>query len=311
MKTYKYIFLLSCLLLSACMQDNDWLNENTESTPKGTVYLNLQSAEIDVTTRSTTPQDPLTDNPMYDLYLLHYNFEGQLIEQKSISFDQAELIYTWNPSLTIDQNGRKETICLIANMKGHYPNWPSRLADLKETSVDLQFGTLDDEHEIETGLIAPKKMYMFGYYEGVIQKNQNINIMMGRMATALKFVITASNSSQYNSYTINSIEIIKAPRQSYFYPHKSTDGNFGSSIVEKFSEKNSINSPTTELTFYYQIGENISPSELNRTKIKINATYRNSTKDYTVVLGCDAPGTENRNYSLYRNNNYTFNINLK
>lgn len=310
MKTYKYIFLLSCLLLSACMQDNDWLNENTESTPKGTVYLNLQSAEIDVTTRSTTPQDPLTDNPMYDLYLLHYNFEGQLIEQKSRSFDQAELNYTWNPSLTIDQNGRKETICLIANMKGHYPKWPSRLADLKETSVDLQFGTLDDEHEIETGLIAPKKMYMFGYYEGVIKANQSINIMMGRMAAALKFVITAENSS-WQKATINSIEIINAPRKSYFYPHESTNEIFGNSITEYFSENNIINSSTPELTFYYQIGENISPSDTNRTKIKINATYRNSTKDYTVVLGCDAPGTENRNYSLYRNNNYTFNINLK
>lgn len=310
MKTYKYIFLLSCLLFSACTQDNEWLNENTESTPKGTVYLNLQSAEIDVSTRSTTPQDPLTDNPMYDLYLLHYSFEGQLIEQKSISFNQAELSYAWNPSLTIDQHERKETICLIANMKGHYPTWPSRLADLKETCVDLQFGTIDNESKIETGLIAPKKMYMFGYYEGVIKSNQSINIMMGRMAAALKFVITASNSNQY-TYKINSIEIIKAPRQSYFYPHKSTDSNFGSNIVEKFSKNNVINSSTPELTFYYQIGENISPSDANRTKIKINATYGNSTKDYTVVLGCDAPGTENRNYSLYRNNNYTFNINLK
>lgn len=304
MKTYKYIFLLSCLLLSACTQDNDWLNENTESTPKGTVYLNLQSAEIDVSTRSTTPQDPLTDNPMYDLCLLHYSFEGQLIEQKSISFDQAELSYAWSPSLRIDPNGRKETICLIANMKGHYPNWPSRLADLKDiTNVDLQFGN--------NGLIAPKKMYMFGYYEGVIKANQSINIMMGRMVAALKFVITASNSSQYNSYTINSIEIIKAPRQSYFYPHKSTNEIFGNSIKEQFSKNNVINSSTQELTFYYQIGENISPSDANRTKIKINATCRNSTKDYTVELGCDAPGTENRNYSLYRNNNYTFNINLK
>jgi hypothetical protein len=32
---------------------------------------------------------------------------------------------------------------------------------------------------------------------------------------------------------------------------------------------------------------------------------------YTVKLGCDSPGTSNRNYSLYRNNTYTFNINLK
>ncbi len=303
MKMYRYIFLLSSMLLVACTQDNDWLSENTESAPQGMVYLNLQSAEISVDTRSMTPQDPMTDNPIYDLYLLHYSFEGQLIEQKNISFTQPELSYAWNPTLTIDSKGRKETLCLIANMKDNYPTWPTRLADLKETCVDLQFGS--------TGLIADKKMYMFGYYEGVISSGQYINIMLGRMATALKFVITATNASSRNSYTINKIEIKKAPRQSYFYPHNSTDQNFGNNISESFSGNNIINNSTKELVFYYQIGENISPSENNRTEIKINAKSNNGTKDYSVVLGCDAPGTVNRNYSLYRNNNYTFNINLK
>lgn len=310
MKTYKYIILLTILLLSACTQDNDWLNENTVSSSQGTVCLNLQSAEIEVTTRSTTPQDPQTDNPMYDLFLLHYSFEGQLIETASISFEQAQLNYKWNPTLTIDAENRKETLCLVANMKGHHPQWPTRLADFKEACVDLQIGS--------NGLIEPKKMYMFGYYEGVIEANKEINIMMGRMAAAVKFVITASKASNASPYQINSIEIIKASRQTHFFPNNSTDENFGSSIKEAFTsnnlinnDKNDKNDKLTELVYYYQIGENISPSELNRTKVKINATYNGKARDYTVVLGCDAPGTPNRNYSLYRNNNYTFNINLK
>lgn len=70
MKIYRYyIFLMSCLLLTACTQDNEWLNEE-KSTQQEVVHLNIQNAEIDVNTRSTTPQDPLTDNPMYDLCLL-------------------------------------------------------------------------------------------------------------------------------------------------------------------------------------------------------------------------------------------------
>lgn len=303
MKTYKYIFLLTSLLLSACTQDNDWLNENTVNSSQGTVYLNLQSTEIEVTTRSTTPQDPQTDNPMYDLYLLHYNFEGHLIETDSISFEQAQLNCKWNPKIKIDAENREETLCLVANMKGHHPQWSMRLTDFKETCADLQIGS--------NGLIESQKMYMFGYYEGVIKDSQKINIMMGRMAAAVKFVITASNASNASTCQINSIEIIKASRQTHFFPHESTDGNFGESIKEEFKSDNFINDKIKELVYYYQIGENISPSEVNRTKVKINATYNGKNKNYTVVLGCEAPGTIDRNYSLYRNNNYTFNLNLK
>ena len=119
---------------------------------------------------------------------------------------------------------------------------------------------------------------------------------------------------------INKIEIINTPKQSYFFPHNSTDGNFssGSDISETFSSNNQINNKTIrELVFYYQIGENISPSERNKTKVVISAQKEksnnvwNTEKKYIVVLSCDKPGTPNRNYSLYRNNNYTFNINLK
>lgn len=326
MKIYRYyIFLISCLLLTACTQDNEWLNEE-ESTQQGVVHLNLQNAEIDVNTRSTTPQDPLTDNPMYDLCLLHYNSEGQLIkgdtQLKDFGEDQPALKYTWSPTLTIEQNTNPETLCLVANLKGNYPTpWPERLADLKEACVDLKFGN--------SGLIAERKMYMFGYYEGIITAGQNINIMMGRMAAALKFVTTATGASESSPYKINKIEIVNTPKQSYFFPHNSTDGNFSSSsdISETFSSSNQIDNETKELVFYYQIGENISPSEKNQTKVIITAQkgerynagsswrpnyqYRwGEAKSYTVVLGCDAPKTTNRNYSLYRNNNYTFNINL-
>lgn len=306
---------MSCLLLTACTQDNEWLNEE-KSTQQEVVHLNIQNAEIDVNTRSTTPQDPLTDNPMYDLCLLHYNSEGQLIkgdtQEKDFGKDQPALKYTWSPTLTIEQNTNPETLCLVANLKGNYPTpWPERLADLKEACVDLKFGN--------SGLIAERKMYMFGYYEGIITAGQNINIMMGRMAAALKLVITATGANGSFPYKINEIKIVKTPKQSYFFPHNSTDGNFSSDdsdISETFSSNNQINNTTIkELVFYYQIGENISPSEKNQTKVTIIAQKKGknnwNTAKYTVVLGCDAPGTPNRNYSLYRNNNYTFNINLK
>ena len=335
MKNFKYIFILSCLWLIACTQDNDFLPREAE---KATVHLNLQNAAIDVETRSTTPQDPQTDNPMYSLWLLHYNSEGQLIETIYKDLQDPQLTYTWNPTLII--SGGNETICLVANMnESEAPTWPERLAVLKETFATLR---IDDK----SGLIAEKKMYMFGYYEGPLSSGQYINIMMGRMAAALKFVINANNSS--DKYQIDKIEIQNASRGTYYFPHESKSSNFGANISETF-ENNIIGDESNELIYYYQVGENINPAADKYTTIVITATkgeyqtvteqqYVNgpyydkrgrlqngwhweyvqvqkwkgtTTETYTVVLGADAPGTANRNYSLYRNNNYTFNITLK
>lgn len=309
MKNFRYLLALSCLWLTACTADNDLLPQEPE---KAIIHLNLQSAEISVDTRAITPQDPQTDNPMYSLHLLHYNSEGQLIKEdtKYEDLGAAQLTFNWSPQLTV--TGGNETLCLVANMnQSEAPaEWPERLADLKEACATLQIG--------DTGLIKEKKMYMFGYYEGPLQNGQSINIMMGRMAAALKFVISTPNAA--NRYKITKIEIVKASRDTYYFPHNSEDKNFKESITEAFSSNNEVGSDTnSDLTYYYQVGENIEPAKGNRTKVVITAqkgTRKNkewnydNPKTYTVILGCDAPDTPNRNYSLYRNNNYTFNIAL-
>lgn len=310
MKNFRYLLALSCLWLTACTQDNDWLPQEPE---KATIHLNLQSAEISVDTRATTPQDPQTDNPMYTLHLLHYNSEGQLIKEDTQYKDlgAAQLAYSWSPQLSV--KGGNETICLVANMNEQEAptEWPDRLADLKEACARLQIGS--------NGLVSEKKMYMFGYYEGSLKNGESINIMMGRMAAALKFVISASNTKYI--YKISKIEIQKASWDTYYFPHDSKDKNFdGGSITETFSNNNEVGSGAkSDLTFYYQVGENINPSLDNRTRVVITAEKRtysdnnlkwDAAQTYTVILGCDAPGTTNRNYSLYRNNNYTFNIAL-
>lgn len=303
MKNFRYLLALSCLWLTACTQDNDWLPQEPE---KATIHLNLQSAEISVDTRSTTPQDPQTDNPMYSLHLLHYNSEGQLIKEDTDykNLEAAQLTYSWKLQLSV--KGGNETICLVANMnESEAPTkWPDRLADLKEACARLQIG--------KTGLIEEKKMFMFGYYEGPLENNQSINIMMGRMAAALKFVITGESGT----YRIKKVEIQQPSRDTYYFPHDSKNENFGESIIETFSNNYEISSNSSNnLTLYYQVGENINPTEDNRTRVVITAQKYgrydwNADKTYTVILGCDAPGTPNRNYSLYRNNNYTFNIAL-
>ncbi|MEG1544721.1 MAG: DUF4906 domain-containing protein, partial [Tannerellaceae bacterium] len=253
-----------------------------------------------VGTRSQQPQDPATDNPMYNLCLLHYNSEGQLIHQDVQTNDcdgVPQLSVSWSPTLT---PGSSETLCLVANMQDAYPApWPETLPMLKETCVELPIQN--------GGLIKERKMYMFGYYEGAIESGQAIQIMMGRMASTLKLVISAADAS--TTYTVTKVEIRKPARKTYFFPHPSTADSFTGSGENLFVENlNSSVSATNPLVLYYQTGENISPSEVNRTNVQITA----ADKTYTVALGADGPGiaSEVRNYSLYRNNNYTFNIKL-
>ncbi|WP_455585291.1 hypothetical protein [Bacteroides sp.] len=319
MKKFKYIFLLSCFCLAACTQDDEWQQvdpQPEEESMDATIHLNLQCAEIvvDPSTRSTTPQDPQTDNPMYHLYLLHYNKEGQLIKTDTQENDlgDPQLTCKWNPTLRVTADA-VETICLIANLKGAAPAaWPETLAQLKESCATLKIGS--------NGLIEEKKMYMFGYYEGTLNNGQYINIMMGRMVATLKFVIGTNNTD--NRYRITKIEIQNTSRETFYFPHDSKESNFGDNIAETFAE-NDVNAIgkdlSSERSYYYQTGENINPANSKRTTVVITAkkgTYSRkswsygSAQTYTVVLGADAPGTSNRNYSLYRNNNYTFNIQL-
>ena len=44
--------------------------------------------------------------------------------------------------------------------------------------------------------------------------------------------------------------------------------------------------------------------------VKVEGSEKTVPCTYTIKLGANAPGTSD-DYSLYRNNNYTFNINLK
>lgn len=315
MKKNKYIFLISFLSLTACTQNNEWPDENRVENTETTVHLNLQYADVSVDTRSTTPQDPQTDNPMYHLYLLHYNVEGQLIEQDTQEKDlgSPQLGYQWSPTLRVSSPENVETICLVANLQGAAPTkWPGTLAQLKETFATLQF---DDN-----GLIASKKMYMFGYYEGTIKKGQNINIMMGRMASTLKIVISCPDNTRYR---ITKIKLENVSQCTYYFPHNSIRSNFND-MNETFASTNDDNTIgnglSLERNYYYQTGENIAPVDDKRTRVVITAlkgkkkfssiwSY-DTSKNYTVVLGTDTPGTPERNYSLYRNNNYTFNIQL-
>lgn len=299
LKHFIYMIVAGAGFIS-CSNDNSLtgIEEPIPVKEKVTVSINLQQDIQISTTRATEPMPLENANKLYDIWILHYTEEGLLVRSdlKQETLSTAAIETTLNPELTV-KRGEKGTICLVANVGGKTMEWPENLGDLKRTLVlDLPIDN--------TGLYT-NRMYMFGYYEGIIEDGMNLNILMGRMAACMNIVISANST-----YTI-STTITNAVSNTHFYPME--EGNDrGKLKYFTFNDSGKNVSSDSPLTLYYYTGENIAPEADKRTTIRItaNSTEEGSVKTYTIDLGSDAPDTANRNYSIYRNNNYTFNINL-
>lgn len=301
LKHFIYMIVAGAGFIS-CSNDNSLtgIEEPIPAKEKVTVNINLQQDIQISATRATEPMPLEEANKLYDIWILHYTEEGLLVKDdlKQQTLSTAAIETTLSPELTISKRDKKETICLVANVGGKTMDWPENLGDLKKTLVlDLPIDN--------TGLYTDR-MYMFGYYEGVIEDKMDLNILMGRMAACMNIIISAKKS-----YTI-STTITNAVSNTHFYPMEEGDNREKLNYFTFSDSYQSVRSDSP-LTLYYYTGENIAPEADKRTTIKITATptgFRPKTRTYTIELGSDAPETANRNYSIYRNNNYTFNINL-
>lgn len=286
---------------TACSEDNSIVGEETVNNEKVTIHINLQQdLLINAETRATDPMPLENANKMYNLYILHYNAEGALITsdtQYKVLAEEGELETIWSPKISAG----KGTICLVANLgSGNTPReWPPFLADLKKTNLL----TLPINNR---GLFTDK-MYMFGYYEGNITNGMSLNVLMGRMAACVNIILTSDFSS---AYTI-STKVNKAIANTHYFPMEEGDDKSDLTYTSFSDESVGTVSSSNNLILYYYMGENISPDTEHRTNIEVTASRFGIEKKYTVELGSDAPNTVNRNYSIYRNNNYTFNIHLK
>ena len=87
MKRNAIYTLIACLFLAACSSEEEWMisDDQTPAIELGedqiAVQLNLQTTDFTVEeTRSANPIELKIENPMYNLWLLHYNEEGGLVE---------------------------------------------------------------------------------------------------------------------------------------------------------------------------------------------------------------------------------------
>lgn len=324
MKLNSIYTLIACLFLTACSSEADWLpNEQTPEPENGkvNVQLNLQVPTFTVEeTRASNPLDLQIENPMYNLWLLHYNEEGGLVEQdtKYIHLnDNGELATRYTAQLTLS-SGTVGTICLIANLEGtpgYNPQsasspsndegaWPKTLQLLQKELLTLPI----DPRVTDATLGLPTKMVMYGYYQGELTALHPVNITLGRMAARLDIIIGSASGS----FTNLTLQLTNAVIKTHYSPLKIAN-NETDSYVNFIEDRTFINKTITnssKITCYYFTGENITPEIGKETMLIVKATKNKQIYTYHIKLGANAPGTSD-DYSLYRNNNYTFNINLK
>lgn len=325
MKLNSIYTLIACLLLTACSSEADWLpNEQTPEPENGkvNVQLNLQVPTFTVEeTRASNPLDLQIENPMYNLWLLHYNEEGGLVEQdtKYIHLDDnGKLATQYTAQLTLG-GGTTGTICLIANLEGtpiHNPQsvnspsndkglWPKTLQLLQKELLTLPI----DPKVTNATLGLPTKMVMYGYYQGELTSRYPVNITLGRMTARLDIIIGSATGYSFTNLTL---QLKNAVIKTHYSPLKIVNDDANSYVDfpedKTFANKTITNS--SKITCYYFTGENITPEIGQETMLIIKATKNRKVYTYNIKLGANAPGTSD-DYSLYRNNNYTFNINLK
>ena len=361
MKRNAIYTLIACLFLAACSSEEEWMisDDQTPAIELGedqiAVQLNLQTTDFTVEeTRSANPIELKIENPMYNLWLLHYNEEGGLVESDTEYIhlnDKGELSTNHTAKLTLTDSN-KGTLCLIAKL----------------------------------GL--PSKMFMYGFYQGTLSTSHPVNITLGRMAARLDIVIKAADSESTLSNL--RLQLKNAVIKSHYSPMKvGSEENIYVDFPEDNTFKDKEVTSSSSITCYYFTGENITPESGKETVLIVKAdkttsetekrevivkcnegdvgatrceyqsnpdydkqeggfidydtqnkytttrewkygryiyTYVYYRKEerivkvegsektvpctYTIKLGANAPGTSD-DYSLYRNNNYTFNINLK
>lgn len=306
MKRNSIYTLIACLLLAACSSEEEWnLSDHTPAIELGegqiAVQLNLQTTDFTVEeTRSATPIDLQIENPMYNLWLLHYNEEGGLVESdtKYIHLnDKGELATNYTATLTL-ADSNQGTLCLIANLEGtgssnnpstaYTPSndngsWPKTLQLLQKELLTLPI----NQNATDATLGLPSKMFMYGFYQGTLNTSHPVNITLGRMAARLDIVIKAADSKS----TLHNIQLQlkNAVIKSHYSPMKiDSEENVYVDFPEDNTFKNETVTSSTPITCYYFTGENITPEIGKETVLIVKADKVTAeTKEIDVTVKCN------------------------
>ena len=267
------------------------------------VVLNLSAAEAE--TRADQPMIPANENPIYGLWVLQFDTEGIIIgKPEYYPCDEAgELSTTLSPSL----RAGRSTVCVVANLEPDFEfkvdgRNVDNLTTFRSMLIDAPLITETGADQENIGHLKDRSMYMYGYFQGGIEERQPLNILLGRLFLRVNLVLKNSTGAALGDMTVT-IDNVPAKTRIPFM-EEPLGGDAYTTYTETITGGLAADA---SITRYYYIPENIRPAEAKATKVTITA----NGKSASVTLGNDSPDiTTNRDYTLSRNNIYTFNLNL-
>lgn len=327
MKNIFYILiLLACSTLSVSCGTEEWDTTRYAGSETIKVTLNVTASDMGYcgATKAGSPHDPLIENTIHDFFVIQYSSRGVLLgEPKKYPSEGTFNKTTVRETIELVDDP-ESTICFLANWNAEVPSWPDNLTEYKS-----MMGVVD---------LVDNRLPMYGIYDGGnITGDMTMNVALGRMMTRVNVTVTNNTGLTMTKLTV---ALTQAPRYATLYPtvdyipmtdsdgdgtvDENEDGIQRTLRDEKITTTWDSNGVPLDpvlndgesVTFYYYMAPNL--YEEWHTHLWTEATlvqfpdkiYTDYTAD--LELGNDSPSvTENRDFRLYPNNNYTFNIKLK
>ena len=270
------------------------------------------------TIQAANQMNPEDLNPIKTLAVYQYDPEGN---RREFSFHDytnggqipGEMSVEFPVELRAYGEGLDATICLIANMdesmcRDIYNNSPLLTDFQAYHKVDVPYeGMLGNN--LGTGHLTTS--YMSGYYEGPVIEDSTISVALGRLISNFNIgIITASEDLGWNPPQNVTVQLQNIPMQTFVFPPRVSDYE-GLEIPRGSFQEESLSVSTKEYArCYYYVAAFAALTEEDACRLHISTTINGQTREATVLLGNDEPGTPNRSYNVWRNSNYTFNLRL-
>lgn len=300
------ILILISFVLSSCTNDSDDLAVGKMS--KAVVNLTFNTEGQGNVTRSLSSSDD-SENRVDRIAVLIFDSDGNLIGNifKEYSTAQTSSFSVSVPCLV----SQGCTVCAVANVA---------------ETVFTEINTLADFNNLYRTITTPDDLYnsdymvMFGKETGLSVTSTGIstNISLKRLAAKITFAINTSND-----FIVTGYRLCHVPMSSRINDADGSTYN-PSTVFGDFTKVKDLSATSVNPVFYMyenlagtKTGAN-SFAERNASNAAANASYfvidtkntsTNTPYIFTVYLGGDS-NHDYTNYSILRNYNYTYTINI-
>ena len=237
---------------------------------------------------------PDYENLIGNLWILQFDREGILIGSERIVLT-TPVLNTTLEGVTL-RTGRS-TLCIVGNLTdAETPAWPDNLNGFKSLVVDM--GWMKERS-------ADRNVCLFGYYEGEITTGTTaVNVVLGRLVCRLNIAVSAKMAGVFSNVKI---QLKRAQTKGYLFPSDTYLAPESGDYTEEVITAGTLG--TTSSYRYYYMAENVTTgtNQNERTQLQIKATKGGTEYTKNIDLG----RSDINDYSLRRNNNYTFNIILE